>query len=278
MLDGRDYMRGRNTNKYNLGCVFGPGAVWTLIFINVAVFILEISNKSIIHYFSLVSPLVLNSGEIYRIFTYMFLHGSFWHLFFNMWALYVFGLVLEERVGTHKFYLIYFISGIFGAGLWILFNQNNFDCIGASGAVFGIMIAVAMFYPDMKIMLLFPPVALKMKTFALVYAGIEILLEWSNAGGNIAHIVHLGGGLGGFLYVKIFYGKEVWAFSSIFRKTSNHRLFDKKNNFFFSEPQKVSQAELDRILDKISSDGINSLSENEMEILRRAREEMTGKK
>jgi membrane associated rhomboid family serine protease len=274
MLNERDYIRGYGRER-NIGCFFAPGAVATLIIANIIVFLFQ-GVENISANFSLVSPEVIQHGQIYRIFTYMFLHGGIGHILFNMWGLYLFGSMLENRIGSRRFYILYFISGLCGAGLWLLFNRYSpVPCVGASGAVFGIMVATALFHPNMQIMLLIPPIPMKMKTFAIVFAALEILLEISGGQGGVAHIVHLGGFVGGYIYIKALYRREVWGISSLFKKTPKHPLYEKKdNNFFFSSSAKVSQNELDRILDKISSEGINSLTEKEMETLKKAREQM----
>ncbi|HBC85493.1 MAG TPA: hypothetical protein DCZ94_00925 [Lentisphaeria bacterium] len=218
----------------------------------------------------------VRKGEIYRLFTYMFLHGGFFHIFFNMWGLYLFGSLVEQRIGAARFFNLYFISGLCGAGLWMLFNWNNdIPCVGASGAILGITLAAAMFYPDMMIMLLIPPIPMKMKTFAVVFSVVSILLLITGDNSGIAHLVHLGGFIGGYLYIKLIYKNEVWDIFSIFKFKKKRSLYSMdKPPAGWSVSDRVSQAELDRILDKISSGGINSLSEQEMEKLRKAREQM----
>ncbi len=273
MLDQRDYMRERR-GGHQIGCLFGPGAVGTILLFTISAFVLQSFNPEMISNLSLVSQDVFD-GQIYRCFTYMLLHGGMGHIFFNMWGLYLFGNILEQRIGTQRFYMLYLISGLSGAALWLIFNRYSIaPCIGASGAVFGIMVATALFYPDMRIMLLFPPIPMKMKTFAFAYAAIEIFLEFGGGDGNVAHIVHLGGFIGGYAYVKILYGSHVWGIGSLFKKKPKHALYDRDQYILFPNPEKVSQEELDRLLDKISADGINSLSDDEMDTLRRAREEM----
>ncbi len=266
----------RNSNRQQgIGCIFGPGAVGTILIITIFSFILQETNPEITLKLSLVSEEVFG-GQIYRLFTHIFLHGGFGHIFFNMWGLYIFGSILEAKIGTQRFYMLYFISGVCGALLWLIFNRYSpISCVGASGALFGVMVATALFYPDMKIMLLLPPIPMKMKTFALAYAAVEVFLEFTGGQGNVAHIVHLGGFIGGYAYIKFVYGREIWSIASIFRKKAKHSLYDKNDTLFFSDSKQISQEELDKLLDKISTDGINSLSEKEMDVLRQAREEMT---
>lgn len=291
MLDQRDYMRG-NYNRRSSGCIFAPGAVITLLLINIAVFLLfSAPGVAVVDNMSL-KVIAFRDNPLnasYRLLTYMFLHGGFGHILFNMWGLYLFGSILEERIGTNRFYTLYFISGISGGLIWLLANWNTpieiidtihgtfqiaKSCVGASGAIFGIIAATALFFPDMRIMLLFPPIPMKMKTFAFAYAAIEILFEMSGADGKVAHLAHLGGFIGGYAYIKFIYKDKVWGISSIFRKKAKHPLYNRNEYIFSTGENIVSQEELDRLLDKISQEGINSLSEEEMDTLRRAREEM----
>ncbi len=229
--------------------------------------------------FALISTAVMK-GEAYRVVTYMFLHGGFWHILFNMWGLYLFGSLLEQRIGANRFLWLYFLSGFAGAAFWLVLNRSSdAPCVGASGAIFGIIIATAMFYPDLRIMLLFPPVPLKLRTFAIVYIIAEIFLEVSKSGGGIAHIVHLGGGLAGYIFMKILYGKESEdIFSGLKFGGSKTREGVLDASGWQIKTTSVPQSELDRILDKISESGVNSLTDEEMEMLNRAREEMKGPK
>lgn len=268
----------------------GVSAVKILVIINIAIFIMQFLNPGtqfspgLTERFSLVAPAV-REGQFYRLITSMFLHGGLFHILFNMWGLYLFGSLLEQRIGRTHFLVMYFLSGLTGSALWMLTNwDSSVGCIGASGALFGVIISTAMFFPDIKIMLLFPPVPMKLKTFAIVYVIIEILMETSSLGkggffGNIAHVVHLGGALGGYLYIHFLFGREAsWDILPSFKqKNSAYKApsgWDFKSNSSTGANERVTQKELDRLLDKISTSGINSLSEDEMETLRRAREQM----
>jgi len=259
-------------------------AVMMLILVNVIVYLMQRSNPAITDQFAL-SAMAVRSGEIYTMVTCMFLHGDFFHILFNMWMLHMFGNLLEARMGKTSFFLLYFISGIVGSVLYVLVNWNSpIGCIGASGAVMGLAIATAMFYPNMQIMLLFPPVPMKMKTFAVVFVLIEIFLETTKFDrgsflGNVAHVAHLGGVLGGYLYLKIFFSREIlWDFLPKFDGGGGgHRSAPKPPpgwSVVSEKGETVSQRELDRLLDKISESGINSLTPEEEDTLRRARDQM----
>ena len=179
--------------------------------------------------------------KIWQPVTYLFMHGDFFHLLFNMYTLVIFGTVLERVWGAKKFLIFYFVTGIGAAlvhmGVMALEYQNiveslgmipaeaaekakeivanghamapvGFDAVqrflsiptvGASGAIYGILMGYAMLYPDSIMRLLFPPVALKAKWFVLIFAAIELLLGMSSSGSSIAHFAHLGGLIFGFL-------------------------------------------------------------------------------
>ena len=157
--------------------------------------------------------------------THMFMHGGFWHLFFNMYTLYFFGRVLEERWGAKKFLIFYFVTGI-GAALvhtgveWIqmqhwmgqvaegslaaqanIYNLKMTPTVGASGAIYGVLMGFAMLYPDAVMSLIFPPISLKAKWFVLIFGGIELLTGVTGVGGGIAHFAHLGGLIFGYLLI-----------------------------------------------------------------------------
>ena len=262
----------------------GMSAVVILILINVVVFLMQKNDPVFTDKFALTSLSVRN-GEIWRMVTCMFLHANFWHIFFNMWMLFMFGNLLEARIGKPSFLLLYFISGILGSVLYVLVNWNSpIGCIGASGAVVGLSIGTAMFYPNMQIMLLFPPVPMKMKTFAIVFVLLEIFLEYTKVDqgsffGRVAHVAHLGGALGGYLYLKLFFSKEIlWDFLPKFGGGGGGGHSAAKTpsgwNVIKSNSETVSQRELDRLLDKISESGINSLTTEEEETLVRARDQM----
>ena len=289
MLNDRDYMRNSSPGAGVLRRNNGMSAVAILIMINVVVYLMQQSNPGFTDKFALTS-ISVRHGEVWRMVTCMFLHGNFWHIFFNMWMLFMFGNLLETRIGKTNFFILYFISGILGSLLFVLFNWNPImimgswtymSCIGASGAVVGLSIGTAMFYPNMQIMLLFPPVPMKMKTFAIVFILLEIFLEYSKVDrgsffGNVAHVAHLGGALGGYLYLKIFFSREiVWDFLPFLGGGSSHSGPKVPSGWsVITDKNAVSQKELDRILDKISVSGINSLTPEEEDTLMRAREQM----
>ncbi len=148
--------------------------------------------------------------KLWQFVTYLFLHGGFAHIFFNMWALYLFGNHVLARLGDRRFLTLYFLSGLSGALLWLLFNWGSqAQVIGASGAVFGVIMAAAMFYPNMQIMLIFPPLQMTLKSLVVIFAIIQILGELLSSRGGIAYLAHLGGFLSAYVYIRMLGGETL---------------------------------------------------------------------
>ncbi len=170
-----------------------------LIFANIAVYLLQMSVLGITSYLALVPAALLYRP--WTIITYMFAHsiGSFTHILFNMFALFIFGPRVEMRLGGKHFIRMYLVAGITG-GLVSLFFTPYAAIVGASGAVFGVSLAFAMFYPREKIYIwgIIPieaRVLVVIMTVVSLYSGIR-------GGGNVAHFAHLGGYVGAYLYLK----------------------------------------------------------------------------
>lgn len=207
-----------------------PVVTKNIIVINVLVWIMCFANEGFMfETFSLFYP----TSPFFRWWqpvTHMFMHGGFWHLFFNMYTLYMFGRVLEEGWGPKKFLIFYFVTGL-GAALihtgveWIqmqhwmaqvadgvvaaqskIYALKMTPTVGASGAVYGMLMGFAMLYPDAKMGLVFPPIYMKAKWFVLIFGAIELLTGVTGVGGGIAHFAHLGGIL--FAYLLIMYWKK----------------------------------------------------------------------
>lgn len=139
----------------------------------------------------------------WQLVTYMFLHGNVGHIFFNLFALWIFGQAIENLWGTRRFMVYYLLTGI-GAALIHMLVSNYFDyTIGASGAVFGILLAFGMMFPDRYIILLFPPIPIKAKYFVGIYGVMELLSGLSRTDSGVAHFAHLGGLLVGFILIKV---------------------------------------------------------------------------
>lgn len=202
-----------------------PTAVKNIIIINVLIMVMTALNENFMYEkFALFYP-TSPFFHWWQPLTHMFMHGGFWHLFFNMYTLYIFGSVLERVWGAKKFLLFYFVTGL-GAALihtgveWIqmqsligkaaegsyaaqvaIHSLKMTPTVGASGAIYGVLMGYAMLYPDSVLTLIFPPISMKAKWFVLIFAAIELLTGVTGTGGGIAHFAHLGGLIFGFLLI-----------------------------------------------------------------------------
>ncbi|MCM1293215.1 MAG: rhomboid family intramembrane serine protease [Bacteroides sp.] len=217
-----------------------PVVTKNLIIINIIVFVAtlvpSISGKLMaycsLHFYE--AP----NFNLAQLVTYMFMHGGFIHLFFNMFTLYMFGIALEYTMGSKRFLIFYMVCGV-GAALiqeavWALtlpdivieafaaqnyvsvsdvsnymaihpeimkMNLNIFTTVGASGAIYGVLMAFGMIYPNRPIYMMFIPVPVKAKYMVLMWGGLELLMGMSEASDGIAHFAHLGGMIFGFLLI-----------------------------------------------------------------------------
>ena len=191
--------------------------------------------------------------------TYMFLHGGFMHILFNMLGLYFFGPRVEQRIGSPRFFALYMISGITG-GLLSFYNPIV-PIIGASGAVFGVLLAYARFWPRDQI-LIWGIIPVEVRWLVLIYTAISLL----GLGGGVAHYAHLGGFLGAFLYLM---WMERTAGARKFRQVATapppakDALLTNWKKVDRTGVHAVNKEEVDRILDKISASGIASLTPQE---------------
>lgn len=144
----------------------------------------------------------MSSGLFYpwQLVSYMFLHGGFGHLFFNLFALWMFGQQIEHVWGTRRFVSYYLLSGVGAAFIHLLVSGS--PVLGASGGVFGILLAYGMMFPNRRILLLIPPVPIPAKFFVAGYGVLELLNGLSASYSGVAHFAHLGGMLAGFLLIR----------------------------------------------------------------------------
>ncbi len=152
--------------------------------------------------FGLVPYAVTHELHIWQLVTYLFLHGGFFHILFNMFALWMFGSDLERLWGEKQFLVYYFLTGI-GAGVCdvLLRPSSTIPTIGCSGAVFGLILAYGMLFPD-RVILLSLIIPIKAKWFALLYGAIEFVNSYSDSASGVSHVAHLGGMLFGYLYLR----------------------------------------------------------------------------
>lgn len=291
--------------------------IWPLIVLNIIVFIFCQIGGSGQRLLSLLElhPFYIRRWELWRLVTYMFVHGGVMHIFFNMWGIYIFGRPVENALGTRRFLILFFVSGIIGGLFWLLVNWNmpvhalikiehqlyqlksdvdvmsflreNPDStlvgvaggvVGASGALFGILVASAMAFPSAMVTLLFPPVTMKLRTMVICYMVIEVLSSFNSASG-IAHLAHLGGALGGFLYMRRlrptrfsrapgFWHRlksAIWRRGRKAHAPSSHGPYKSLHTL-------DDDVELMRVLDKLSNEGYDKLTESEKNVLNKAGE------
>ena len=247
-----------------------PAVKWLLI-INIGVFLLDsiffgrLLNKDGDNYFILygsVFPLTLGMTlQIWRLITYQFLHADVIHLLFNMIGLYVFGTMLERTFGSKRFLIFYLVCGMTGGIFYpVLVGIGLLPAapmVGASGAIFGIIVAAAILYPKTRVLLAFVfPVSLAVVAGLFIGFSVFNFFRGDNAGGECAH---LAGALCGFLYIK---GRPWLEGRAMQQKKGawEHRI----------QNERQFQAEVDRILDKVHASGVNSLTRKEKSILREA--------
>jgi membrane associated rhomboid family serine protease len=204
-----------------------PTAVKNIIIINVLVMIMiSLNEEFMIKKFALFYP-TSPFFHWWQPVTHMFMHGGFFHLLFNMYTLFIFGSVLERVWGPKKFLIFYFATGLGAAAIhtgvewiqmqsWIaqaaegtqsalmaIHTMKMTPTVGASGAIYGVLMCYAMLYPDSMLTLVLPPVSLKAKWFVLIFAGIELLTGITGTGGGIAHFAHLGGLIFGYILIRV---------------------------------------------------------------------------
>lgn len=236
-------------NGYGRGFFGMPPVVKNIIMINILMLLATFAVNSVFG-IDLNSRLGLyfpksEHFQPYQILTHMFMHGGLWHLFFNMYALYIFGQILENVWGPKRFMIYYLVTGLGAAlvhesvitfeylklmkviepdQLKLVLNEGasyfaegkvftdpvmqelqlllNTPTVGASGAIFGVLLAFGVLFPNTQLMLLFPPIPIKAKYFVLIYGAIELYLAFTQPGSNIAHTAHLGGMLFGYILIR----------------------------------------------------------------------------
>lgn len=184
-----------------------PNVIFALLIINGAVFALQqVSPRFLMINFALWPAGPSNSPFMpWQLVTYGFLHGDLMHIAFNMFALWMFGRELELMMGPRRF-VTYFLTCVIGAGIIQLIvggtQDGLYPTVGASGGVFGILLAYGLAFPNRTIMLLFPPIPMKAKYFVLVFGLLELYLGISGNAPGVANFAHLGGMLFGFLLLR----------------------------------------------------------------------------
>ncbi len=263
-----------------------PKAVKSLLIANVAIFFIS----AVVRFnwnglFGLVPYLVTHKLFVWQFFTYMFLHGGIGHIFWNMFGLWMFGAELEYNWGSKDFLQYYVICGIGGGVLVWLTSFTGLSnpvatTIGASGAIFGILAAFGMMWPDRMIFVL-GILPMRAINFVIIFGVLNLLQGLTGTGGNIAVFAHVGGAVTGFVYLK--FGWRIMAYveswwdnlrESFRAQSKGFKVVDggrkKKGSGGRSSngaPHPDLRDEVDRILDKIAHDGMDSLNDRERRIL-----------
>lgn len=301
-----------------------PTITKNLLIINVLAFLaslaleghgMDLNNAFGLHFF--LAP----DFHLYQLITYMFMHGGWSHIFFNMLALWMFGYVVENTWGARKFLFYYMACGI-GAGLmqeavqyvsylWMGFGSidahaviqigsqlimknaflNSWTTVGASGAIYGVLLAFGMLYPNERIFFFPIPIPIKAKWFIIIYVVAELYFALMTKGDDVAHFAHLGGMLFGWLIIR--HWRNHPSNYTMYGRSRGQQAFDRMKNFFgrhgegsfsyrrndaYSEPERNTgadermreeekQREIDRILDKIRKSGYDSLTADEKRTL-----------
>jgi membrane associated rhomboid family serine protease len=201
-----------------------PPVTRYLLIINVAVFLLQqvIGDWLVVHFalWPWGPDHVVQGGDgsvlslgfrPWQLVTYAFMHGGLEHIFFNMFALYMFGGAIEQTFGSRNFTVYYFVCLIVAALAQLVvvkyFTHGFAPTLGASGAIFGLLLAFGMLYPQEKLMLIFLPIPIPAWLFVIGYGALELVLGVTGYQADVAHFAHLGGMLGGFLMIQYWRGK-----------------------------------------------------------------------
>jgi len=245
-------MRTHNSYENPRGMTFG---VQFLLILNIGAFVLEYFLGIRLSRFCALRADWLSHGAFWELITYQFTHQGFRHILFNMLALFFLGSEIERALGTNRFFKLYLFSGILGGLGWSILSPNYHTCVGASGAVFGILGAYAALYPNRNLFIwgLLP---VKAWLLVLIFGAYELLHTLGGPGGAVANSAHLAGGIAGYFYALSF-GRP-----DIIRKL--------RRKFQMKEKAPVDQNEINRILDKANAGGLHTLTHVERTLLKRA--------
>jgi membrane associated rhomboid family serine protease len=244
-----------------------PPAVRALVTANLAFFLLQmLTGARLTAWFGLAPARVLQDLWLWQIGTYMFLHAGFFHLLLNMYVLWTFGREIELQWGSLPFLWYYLVCGWGAAVFNILFSPTGTaPSVGASGAIYGVLVAFAVMFPQTIVYLYFF-IPLRVRQLVLLFAGIEFLAGFSGSSSGVANIAHLGGMLTGYLYLKS--GTVRWRAGRLWSGLTS------RARAAFGSRREAPRfhdlnAEVDRILDKILKQGVQSLTREEQELMRR---------
>lgn len=310
-LHERDYMKGTGGHRWS--GIMWPDAATTLVIVNVAIFLLQRFgwfseqaydpkvNNFVTQPWGALSIDALLQGRVWTVFTHLFVHGSILHLVGNCLMIFFAGKAVQSLIGSRHFLHIYFLSGLVGAATELLVGwlmHRDVAIIGASGAAFGTLLALAVMLPQEKItaMIYFIiPVRVRLWTLAMVLVGSSVVFAILQITGvldlNIAHFDHLGGALAGWWFVRLLgYGGPAITYEHMWEERQRREekrayagVRKRRRTVDNDEPEveippltkrQLIEQEIDPILDKIAAHGIESLSEEERLLLAKASDEV----
>ncbi len=288
----REYVRNEQRGGGFSGSPGGGPRGWSfntwLIAVNVAVFVIGALSPALgvwmLEWGHFSTARGFLSLEVWRLLTFQFLHAGLWHVGFNMLGLYFFGSLVEQYLGKKRYAAYYLMCGLSGGVLYLILNMVGAlglplpgalavniatPLVGASAGVFGVIVACAYISPNSVVRLLFPPIPLKMRTFAYGYVAIVALnlfiVKGANQGGDAAH---LGGALAGYFFIRR--PHLLREFLDVFGDSSKPKA---RPGPRAGKRRSGADKEIDAILAKVQRSGLHSLSESEKKILQRATEE-----
>jgi membrane associated rhomboid family serine protease len=249
--------------------------VTRLLIANIVVYVLAPPGSPLYYWLMFVPDWVL--GRPWTIITYMFLHGGFMHILFNMLGLYFFGPRLESRIGSRDFLIMYLLAGITGAIL-SFFLTPGAAIVGASGAVFGVLLGFAMFWPHERIYI-WGILPIPARVLVIIVTAMSIYFGFDGAGSGVAHFAHLGGFAGAWGYLKIRERK-----STAFKRKATRdaepspmariagkpgRTEKRWDDIRLDDLHEINRQEVERIRAKIDAEGIGSLTPDERAFMSR---------
>ena len=250
-----------NPGEFSYKPTLFTNAIKVLVSINFGVFVLQTLSRSenlFFPLFGLVPKLVWSEFMIWQPFTYIFFHGGIWHVLINMFVLWMFGSELERLWGKNRFLRFFFITGVGSGIITMLFSlQSTVPIVGASGAVYGVLLAYGLTYPNRRVYL-YGIIPIKSLWFVFGIGLVAFMSSFNNIS-QVSHLTHISGMFIGYLLLKKTFNLSEAVFI-IRKKILEHRI-QKQEKYIYKQYQ--IEKDVNRILDKINREGYNSLTEEE---------------
>ena len=249
-------------------------AIKFIILINFLIFILQYLSgmeDELFTIFGIVPSKTFGELMLWQPFTYLFFHGGIWHVLINMFVLWMFGSELEKFWGKKEFLRFFFITGIGSGLITILFSLSSTNpVVGASGAIYGVLLAYGFMFPNRLVYLYFL-IPIKVKYLVILIGAIAFFSSLNPGNSNISHLTHLSGMVIGFIYLRSSINWNTINHFVIHRKDEIKRHYEDKKN----EKREALKLQVDAILDKINDVGYDNLSESEREFLFKASKKLS---